>query len=236
MTQTKGEEDDALLRRLGGESLRHSTLSDTVLNTIRQAIVTGRLAPGERLNQDALASTLGVSRMPVRSALMQLESEGLVSFHPYRGALVRMLTPDQVREIYDLRIVLEEYALRKVIGSVSEDRMRRLEKLAAKMDKEKSGDRFLELRLAFYSELYDQDSHPLLVSMLERLREDVGRYWIRLRVVEKGSDEHDHTKLLEHIRKGNIEAGVKWHIEHLKRVRDELASRIGQSDSFAEEI
>lgn len=235
MTETQGQQDEGLRQRLGGQLVRHTTVSDTVLNTIREAILRGRLAPGERLNQDALASTLGVSRMPVRSALMQLESEGLVSFHPHRGAVVRMLTAHQIREIYDLRIVLEEYALREVIGSIPEDRLERLEKLAIEMDEEQNGELFLQQRLSFYRELYDEEARPLLVSILERLREDVGRYWIRLRVVDKQSQEHNHMKLVEFVRAGNPDAAVRWRSDHLRRVRDELASRIGQSESSKEE-
>lgn len=225
------DEDEDLKARLGGQLVRHSTVGDTVLSTIRSAILSGRLAPGEHLNQDALATTLGVSRMPVRSALMQLETEGLVSFHPYRGAVVRMLTADQVREIYEIRIVLEEFAIRQVIGSLSEERLARLDKLASRMDKQKSGERFLELRSDFYRELYDGDARPLLVSILERLREDVGRYWARQRVVDKKSGEDNHTQLLEHVRAKDADAAAGWLSEHLGQVRDELVSMIDQPSS-----
>jgi len=223
--------DEGLKARLGGQLVRHSTVGDTVLSTIRGAILSGRLEPGEHLNQDALASTLGVSRMPVRSALMQLETEGLVSFHPYRGAVVRMLTADQVREIYEIRIVLEEYAIRQVIDSISDGHLTRLEKLASRMDKQRSGERFLELRSDFYRELYDGDARPLLVSILERLREDVGRYWARLRVVDKKSGEDSHTQLLDHVRAKDADAAASWLSEHLREVRDELVSMIDQTNS-----
>lgn len=221
--------DEGLKARLGGQLVRHSTVGDTVLTTIRSAILSGRLEPGEHLNQDALASTLGVSRMPVRSALMLLETEGLVSFHPYRGAVVRMLTADQVREIYEIRIVLEGFAIRQVIDSISEERLARMDKLAAKMDKQRSGERFLELRSDFYRELYDGETRPLLVSILERLREDVGRYWARLRLADKKSGEDNHMQLLEHIRAKDADAATGWLSEHLGRVRNELVALIEQT-------
>ncbi|GMA96815.1 hypothetical protein GCM10025881_36390 [Pseudolysinimonas kribbensis] len=67
----------------------YKTIGEMVYEVIRESIVSGAFAPGERLRQEAIATAIGVSRIPVRSALMQLESEGLVDFHPRRGAVVR---------------------------------------------------------------------------------------------------------------------------------------------------
>jgi DNA-binding GntR family transcriptional regulator len=232
-SQEKDTEADHLRAVLEHSGLRYATLGDSVLNILRQAILTGVFAPGERLRQDALAEALGVSRMPVRSALLQLDTEGLVSFHPHRGAMVRTLKPDQVREIYELREVLETHALRRTVQVMSADRYQHLEELADALDAETDGDRFLELRLAFYRELYEGERYPLTVALLERLREDVGRYWARLRVTSSG--ERTHRGLLRFIQEGDVEGAVEWLRDHLRHVRDELLTLI-DADVGGEEV
>ncbi|MGH2754220.1 MAG: FCD domain-containing protein, partial [Actinomycetota bacterium] len=78
--------------------------------------------------------------------------------------------------------------------------------------------------------LYDVDARPLLVSILERLREDVGRYWARLRVIHKRSGEDNHTQLLDYVRTKDADAAARWLSEHLGRVRDELVSLIEEKN------
>jgi DNA-binding GntR family transcriptional regulator len=88
----------------------HRTLREVVADEIRRMIITGDLAPGERLFEDRLAEQLGVSRNPVREALRALESTGLVEVVPRRGAYVSRLEPGRARQLLELRQVLEAYA------------------------------------------------------------------------------------------------------------------------------
>ncbi|HZX69006.1 MAG TPA: GntR family transcriptional regulator, partial [Candidatus Elarobacter sp.] len=87
--------------------------SETLVEELREAILTGRYAPGARLVQDDLAEAFGVSRIPLREALRRLEGEGLVLISPNRGAVVRTLAPKDVVDLYDLRLALESLALRR---------------------------------------------------------------------------------------------------------------------------
>ncbi len=94
---------------------RFRTVGDMAYEVIREGILQGAFKPGERLRQDQLATAIGVSRIPVRSALLQLESEGLITFEPYRGAVVNSLSADDVRAIYEIRGVLEAHAMHKAM-------------------------------------------------------------------------------------------------------------------------
>src|SRR5690348_1870583 len=99
--RTEGGGFDGGLRSIADRhGRRFRTVGDMAYEVIREGILTGVFQPGERLRQDRLAEAIGVSRIPVRAALLKLESQGLVKFEPYRGAVVHVLTPDQVREIY----------------------------------------------------------------------------------------------------------------------------------------
>jgi DNA-binding GntR family transcriptional regulator len=86
---------------------------DIVLGLIRSAIVDGRLPAGIKLDQNEIAATLGVSRMPVREALKQLQAEGLVVVYPYRGVEVARLDPADIREMFAIRGSLERLAVGK---------------------------------------------------------------------------------------------------------------------------
>ena len=85
-------------------------LRDVVFNTLRRAIITGEFAPGERLMEISLANRLGVSRTPVREAIRKLELEGLVIMIPRKGAQVAKITEKSLRDVIEIRCVLEEFA------------------------------------------------------------------------------------------------------------------------------
>ncbi|WP_166352848.1 GntR family transcriptional regulator [Phytoactinopolyspora limicola] len=193
----------------------HQTVGDMVYAAIKEGILTGAFAPGERLRQRDLAADLGVSRIPVRSALMQLEAEGLVELLPYRGALVRTLTVEQVREIYQLRTLLESYGLRQSAGRMTSARAERLLELGEALDAKPAGGEFVADRVAFYRELYAADENPLLVNMIEELRGYVGRYLLSLRVDHQHGG---HRRLAELVAKGDIEAAEEHLRAHLEAV------------------
>lgn len=203
---------------------RYKTVGEMVVDVLRQAILGGSLPPGTRLRQDALAQELAVSRMPVRSALFQLASEGLVDFHPHRGAVVRMLSASQIEEIYEIRLLLESYALRGAFATMTPGRLQTLGELAERLDKAESGEEFAEVSLAFYRQLYDAERHVMLVSLVERLHSEVGRHLLGRRLLDRSHSTHAH--LLRYAWDGDAEAAVAWLAEHLEQVRDELLALI----------
>jgi DNA-binding GntR family transcriptional regulator len=195
------------------------TVGDMVYAVIRESIVNGVIAPGEWLRQDQLAEQIGVSRIPVRSALMQLETEGLITLHPYRGAIVNRLTVAEMRENYELRTLLESHALRKAIPAMTPERLAHLEQLAVELNQVEGGEDFLTLRTAFYRELYDGARRPQLVRMIEKLRNDAGRYWLQRHIAYVSRPgERDHMDLLPFVRAGDVEGAVAWLEQHLARV------------------
>jgi DNA-binding GntR family transcriptional regulator len=206
-------------------SRQFRTVGDMVYEVLREGIIKGVFQPGERLRQDQLAGAIGVSRIPVRSALMQLESDGLITFNPYRGAVVNKLSADEMREIYELRAVLEAHALRKAVSAMTPERLAHLERLARQLNEVNDGEEFLTRRNEFYAELYDGEHHARTVSLIERLRAEAGRYWLE-RKVEYVSrpGQRDHLHLVEFIKAGDIESAVAWLHDHLQRVCDELVA------------
>ncbi|MGR7995622.1 MULTISPECIES: GntR family transcriptional regulator [unclassified Xanthobacter] len=101
-------------------NLKHRTLSSAILDQLRQAILDGSHPAGTQLRQDALAEAYGVSRIPVREALFQLEAEGLVRMVPQKGAIVSDLSVDEINDVFELRRMLEprllEASLPRFVG------------------------------------------------------------------------------------------------------------------------
>lgn len=197
----------------------YKTIGQMVYAVLREAITNGAFAPGEWLRQESLAEAIGVSRIPVRTALLQLESEGLVTFHPHRGARVRTLSSAQIDEIYGLRVLLEAHALRLSMARMTPDRLERMQALAEKLDAEPEGVEFLDSRVAFYREVYDEPHNPLLVEMIEELRGHVGRYLLGFRFDGQGHAHRKHTSLVEYVRSGDLIAAETWLRSHLEEVR-----------------
>ena len=100
-----------------------------VRDLLEEAILGGELKPGERLRAEALAQRFGTSRTPIREALLQLEGQGLVEVEPNRGAVVRTFDRDDVRDLYEVRALLEPAAAARAAQRISAPDLRRLDEL-----------------------------------------------------------------------------------------------------------
>src|SRR5437870_10914880 len=116
-----------------GEPLvRNASMAATEL--IREAIIDGRVEPGRRLKEEELARELGISRTPVREALLILQAEGLVVGTPNRGAIVRAHDSDDLRDLYDLRALLEGHGARLAAARISDEEVERLRESCDRFD------------------------------------------------------------------------------------------------------
>ena len=116
------------------EDINLKPIREIVLNELRNAIFDNRLKPGDRLIEISIASSMGVSRTPVREALRQLEIEGLATNLPRKGTIVVGITIDDAIEIYDLREVLEGLAARNACLNISRLEIRRLKEIISFME------------------------------------------------------------------------------------------------------
>ncbi len=105
-----------------------------VRDLLEEAILEGDLKPGQRLRAEALAQRFGTSRTPIREALLQLEAQGLVDVEPNRGAVVRSFDPDDLRDLYELRALLEPKAAALAAGRITDADIERLDELCGADD------------------------------------------------------------------------------------------------------
>jgi DNA-binding GntR family transcriptional regulator len=140
-----------------------------VLEAIRRAILAGELKPGQPLVETDLAEVLGVSKTPVREALKTLAGAGLVIMSPYKGAAVRVVDDAQARHVYDARLLLEPEALARAVA-LKQDWQPAHDALVRADRATSQAERSLANR-DFHRELYVGCGNPLLVRMLDDLRD-----------------------------------------------------------------
>lgn len=201
----------------------YGTVGEMTYAVLREAILSGVLANGTKLRQESLATMIGVSRIPVRSALMQLESDGLVVFTPRRGARVRSLAAETVEQIFDARILLECHALRLSMDNMTAERAGRLAELATRMDAGSPGGDFRSDLLDFYRVLYDGDHNPVLADLIDRLRDNVGRQLVARRLHHH---HHMHRALISPVISGDVDAAVARLQDHLDEVKKAILTTI----------
>ena len=167
------------------------------VDALRERILRGDYPDGEPLRQDAIAMELGVSRIPVREALRQLEAEGLVTFNPHRGAIVSSLSLDEIDELFELRAEIECDLLRRAVPRMDRQQLdRALEILDAFQAAYRDGDvaRWGSLNWHFHAALYAPANRNLTMGVLQKLHQHSDRYFrIQLVLTQGGAraiDEH----------------------------------------------
>ena len=149
---------------------------ELVRDRLREAIYSGKLQPGEQLRQEELAERYGISRIPVREALRQLEAEGLVTRQPNRGAVVAALSVQEVIEMLDIRIGLECRALVLAVPNMIDSDFETATKLLKSYDKEPRPQKWGEMNWRFHETLYAPCNRPKLVEMIEANYGHVNRF------------------------------------------------------------
>ena len=156
-----------------------STTPQHALEGLRHAIVTGALRPGERIPQEEIAGTLGVSVGPVREALRILEQEGQVTYFPRRGYFVTALKIEDLEEIYALRAILESRAARSALVTIEDDGLQRIV-LAARECANAVEERDVAAELianrSFHFAILDSPDHPHTMRMIRLLWESTEAY------------------------------------------------------------
>jgi DNA-binding GntR family transcriptional regulator len=207
---------------------RGATTPDLIADTLREEILRGVAEPGQALRQEELADRFGVSRLPVRDALLRLEAQGLVHVYPNRGAFVISLSADEVREIYDLRILLEGDVIERAVPRMSADDWRRIDAAHAEATRSAGSPDWAEGDWAFHRALYTPASRPRQLAMIETLRGTVARYSPAHEVLPSGTSSWlaDHDAILEACRARAAVAARKRVEEHVRRASELVMARL----------
>ena len=195
-------------------------LRDVVFHTLRQAILRGELAPGERLMEIHLADRLGVSRTPIREAIRKLELEGLVVMIPRRGAVVASITEKDMKDVLEVRRTLEMLAVEVACDRISAEQLSKLRVASEHFRKTCAGGDLIQIAQAdvtFHDVIYDATNNQRLVTTLNNLREQMYRY--RMEYLKDTSSyerlRNEHAIIYEGIRRRDKEMACKAIREHI---------------------
>lgn len=208
--------------------LQNRTLREQVFEHLREEILESRLAPGTDLNEVALASSLGVSRGPLREALGRLAAEGLVTITPRRGAVVTKLTRKEFIEAYQVRESLESLAMRLAVPRLTAEQRAHLHELCDEMvGLAESGDvrGFFAVNRRFHEVFVEASGNDRLRDMHAKLIAQMGRLLNKSQELRGGLEQSvaEHAAIMEAVDARDAERAARLleeHIEVPQRVLD----------------
>lgn len=198
---------------------RPPTAQQFVLAEVRSAITSGELRPGMPIRQDALAARLDVSRVPLREALKTLEGEGLVEHKVHRGYFVTELSLTDLREVYRIRELLEEEAVRQAAARMDASLLTTLNEAQAEVERADAAGDVTAMAAAnrrFHFALFEASGMPRLTRLISTLWDSTDAYRSlyyagtpnRERVV------HEHRAVIDALRDGDADSAVRWLDRH----------------------
>jgi DNA-binding GntR family transcriptional regulator len=226
-TTLPGLAQDAAPEEAGG----YEPLAATVVRSVREAILTGRLSPGDRIGQEDFAKRLGTSRIPVREALRQLETEGLVTLVPHSGARVSVMDFAGFSELYRIREEVEPMAIAESAPRLTDDQIADLRELLAVVESSAETDvyRWLEYDRRFHLGSYAAAPLPQVLSMIERFWNQTQQYrrafLSAMRPVNLGVVGAEHLLIMDALSRRNGKDAAALQRLHIRRTRATLANR-----------
>jgi DNA-binding GntR family transcriptional regulator len=212
------------------------SLGEHVFDNLKQAIIRGKIAPGEWLVESHIAQMLGISRTPVREAIHKLERERLIERQPRGGFTVLGLNRDEIEETFGIRSVLEGYAARL---ATIKHHPRELKVLEEKVEEfktcltKKQMHTLPAINTEFHQCLYDLSKSPRLIHMINGLRDQIYRFReiiLKDRKHAKTSNE-DHIQMLKFMHKRDAEGVERLVREHILRGRMMVLAEFSQKDN-----
>jgi len=210
----------------------YKSLTQIIVENIRQNIYDGVYGPGARLNILDLAQAYNASSIPVREALRNLEAEGLVEFRPNRGVVIRELSADEVRELYLMRLPLEVLAATQAALRADKTALKGLRKILAKMDTVSDQREWHTLHEKFHHEFYVLSKFPRLAQHLDILRGQMRPYAKAYLSNPKhiAQAQAEHNAMIDAALAGDTDTLRQIVREHLKRPARLALATFGESE------
>ena len=205
----------------GGE--RRRTEHELVRDTLRRAILSGVLPGGARLVQAEIAAQLDTSTTPVREALRDLAADGLIRFDPHRGGIVNTIDAEEFRDIYEIRRLLEPYALRRSAARITGEELQQAQALADAMEREADAGAWVELNWRFHRLLVAAAGSPRLRATVNGVQDAAALYVARSLQHTPGrigQGNAEHRELLDALRRRDPDRAAEVILRHLEGTLD----------------
>lgn len=215
----------------GRRAVIKQSLPEVIANDLRERILSGEMAEGEVIRQEALAEEYDVSRMPVREALKRLNAEGLVQWTNNRGGSVTKHSLSQIGEIFDLRILIEVDLFRRSIPAMTATEFARCAEILEQMETSYEDDdvsKWGTLNYAYHSALYSAAGRELTTELLDRINLQSDRY-VRMHLSvmkQREPAKEEHRRLLDLAREGRMDEACDLLTLHIRRTKDQLLEMV----------
>ncbi|NVK14570.1 MAG: GntR family transcriptional regulator [Rhodobacteraceae bacterium] len=223
----------------GKRAVTRSSLPEVIANDLRERILSGELAEGETIRQEALAEEYAVSRMPIREALKRLDAEGLVQFTNNRGASVTKHSLREIAEIFDLRILLEVDLFRRAIPAMTAQDFTRCTQILDDMDASYDANdvaKWGALNHKYHSALYAAADRKLTNEVLQGISLHSDRF-IRMHLSvmqQREPAKKEHRDLLDLAHARDVEGACTALAHHISRTKEELLSLVAEHRATAD--
>lgn len=209
----------------------YKPLREIVFNSLREAILQGKLEPGQRLMELQLAEQLGVSRTPVREAIRKLELEGLVIMVPRKGAYVADVSLKDIIEVLEIRTVLEGLAASLAADRITDEELEELEMISYQFKQcyEKDDTNgMIEKDVEFHDRIFNSARNEKLNQIIQGLREQIYRF--RVRYISEYNKSKDlvieHQAILAAIADRNSEKAHECAVRHIENAESHLMEAV----------
>ena len=197
----------------------HASLGQLATDSLRSAILSGQYQPGERLVEDRLSAEMGVSRVPIREALRQLATEGLVTVQPRRGASVAEVSPAVAADLVEVRATLEGLNARLAARNRSADILAELHDILREGNRaaeSQSVTDLVRLNGAFHDKLAEAGRNSILWDIMRTLRERTSLVFALTTQRRASEDWKEHSQILAAVIQGNEEQAANLATEHVR--------------------
>ena len=206
-------------------------LREVVFNTLRDAILKGELDPGEHLMEVQLANRLGVSRTPIREAIRQLETEGLVVMTPRKGAVVAEITQKDLTDVLEVRKALEELAVELACSKITAEEVEKLKECDDRFCKAQDKNELTviaDMDEQFHDVIYEATGNKRLIQLLNNLRQQMYRYRLEYIKDDKQWDvlREEHKRLVKAIEEKDIATAKAVTGHHIDNQEQTISARI----------
>jgi DNA-binding GntR family transcriptional regulator len=216
------------------------SLTEEIASYVRDKILKGEYGIGERIKENSLAEELRVSRTPVREAIKQLETEGLVECVPNRGCFALGFTKQDIEDIYAVRMTVEVLAMKWAVNKITEEEIKGLQEEFDIMEfytKKGDGHKVMELNKRFHEIVYNASRSRFLVQILKSYQEYVQQTRKAAVYCESNLKEilDEHREILEAVKARDEKKAVETILNHLtnSRIRAEVGMKISKTDLMA---
>lgn len=202
---------------------QYKTITQLVVENLRERIVIGDIKPGERIYQDVLAKEYNVSKIPIREALQLLNGEGYIHIEANKGAIASSINSEHIDELYSLKIMVETDMLAASLPFISDEKLKQARNIIEEINLVSSAKLWCDLNIEYYNCLYSGIRRPQTEEMITMITTKIERFnYVCFLRINKEKQYISLCKLLDYCLERKVEQAVEQLKQHLWDSRDEI--------------